>query len=293
MKLDGIFAPLTTPFAADGNVTLDRLRENIGRYNQTRLRGYVINGSTSESVLLRWEEVHHIWEAAKAAAAPGKLLIAGAGAESTAETIEQTNRAASLGYELALVRTPSFYKPAMSDAALAAHYLRVADESRIPILLYSVPIFTNIVVKAPLAAQLAKHQNIVGIKDSSGSVEGIASIIAAAPEGFPVLVGSASTLHESLGKGAAGAILALANAFPEICVDIFEASRTGDSARANLLQRKLSTASELLGSRYGIAGLKYAMDRLGYFGGAPRPPLLPVDESEKRDIDAMLAKVAS
>jgi 4-hydroxy-2-oxoglutarate aldolase len=292
VKLDGIFAPLTTPFTPDGSVAADRLRENITRYNRTRLRGYVINGSTSESVLLRWEEVYGVWEAAKRAAAPDKILIAGSGAESTSETIEHTSRAASLGYELALVRTPSFYKPAMSDDALATHYLRVADASQIPILLYSVPVFTNVAIGASLAARLAKHPNIAGIKDSSGNVKGIAAIIAVAPKSFQALVGSASTLCESLEKGAVGAILALANAFPEICADIYEASRAGDSVPANSLQTKLSTVSERLMKRHGIAGLKYALDRLGYFGGAPRPPLLPVNEPEKREIDAMLANVA-
>jgi 4-hydroxy-2-oxoglutarate aldolase len=292
MKLDGVFAPLTTPFSADGSVALDRLRENIGRYNQTRLRGYVINGSTSESVLLRWDEVYRIWETAKEAAVPGKLLIAGSGAESTSETIEHTNRAASLGYELALVRTPSFYKPAMSDQTLATHYLRVAESSRIPILLYSVPIFTNITVKASLVASVAKHPNIIGIKDSSGDVAGISAIIDAAPKSFQTLVGSASTLHESLKAGAVGAILALADAFPETCVDVYEASRAADPTRASQLQKKLSAASEMFGARYGIVGLKYALDRLGYFGGPPRPPLLPVNETEQREIDAMLVKVA-
>jgi 4-hydroxy-2-oxoglutarate aldolase len=293
MKLDGIFAPLTTPFSEDGSVALDRLRKNIGRYNQSRLRGYVVNGSTSESVLLRWEEVYRVWEMAKDAAAPGKILIAGSGAESTSETIEHTNRAASLGYELALVRTPSFYKPAMSDQILATHYLRVAEASRIPILLYSVPVFTHVTIEAPLVARVAKHPNIVGIKDSSGNVAGISATIAAAPKSFQAFVGSSSTLQESLKAGAVGAILSLANAFPEICVDIYEASRAGDSARADSLQKKLSAASEMLGTRYGIAGLKYALDRVGYFGGLPRPPLLPVNESEQHEIDAMLARFAA
>jgi 4-hydroxy-2-oxoglutarate aldolase len=292
MKLDGIFAPLTTPFSVDGSVALDRLRENVGRYNQTPLRGYVINGSTSESVLLRWEEVYRVWETAKGAAASGKMLIAGSGAESTSETIEHTNRAASLGYEFALVRTPSFYKPAMSDLTLATHYLRVAEASRIPILLYSVPIFTNVTIKATLVASVAKHPNIIGIKDSSGDMAGISAIIAAAPKSFQALGGSSSTLYESLSAGAVGAILALANAFPEICVDIYEASRSGNSTRASELQKKLSGASEMFGARYGIAGLKYALGRLGYFGGPPRPPLLPVKETEQHEIDTMLASVA-
>src|SRR5271170_675126 len=168
MNLRGIFPPLTTPFAPDGNIAPERLRENIARYNPIRLAGYVLNGSTSESVLLRWEEVYRLWETAKEAAAPGKTLIAGTGAESTAETIEHTNRAAALGYDAALVRTPSFYKPAMSENVLAEHYLRVADAARIPVLVYSVPIFTHIQVEAPLIARVAEHPNIIGMKDSSG-----------------------------------------------------------------------------------------------------------------------------
>src|SRR5580704_19616095 len=133
MNLHGIFPPLTTPFGPDGAIAPARLRENIARYNRVGLAGYVLNGSTSESVLLRWEEVYRIFETAKEAAAPGKTLIAGTGAESTPETIEHTNRAASIGYDAALVRTPSFYKPAMNEEALAEHYLRVAEAARIPI----------------------------------------------------------------------------------------------------------------------------------------------------------------
>jgi 4-hydroxy-2-oxoglutarate aldolase len=292
VKLHGIFPPLTTPFAPDGSVSISHLRDNIGRYNQTRLAGYAINGSTSESVLLRWDEVYRIWEAARAAAAPDKILIAGTGAESTAETIEHTNRAASLGYAVALVRTPSFYKPAMSEDALAEHYLRVADAARIPILVYSVPIFTHVTVEAPLIARISKHSNIIGMKDSSGNVQRVADIIAAAPKEFQTLVGSASTLYESLEKGAVGAILALACAFPELCVEIYECSRAGDSAKAHSLAQQLIAPAKTFGPQYGIAGLKYALDRLGYFGGPPRPPLLPVGEPARREIDALLSNVA-
>src|SRR6201987_1044790 len=123
MNLHGIFSPLATPFAADGAIAPAKLRENIARYNRIGLSGYVLNGSTSESVLLRWEEIYRLWETAKEAAAPGKILIAGTGAESTAETVENTNRAASLGYDAALIRTPHFYKPQMKTDALSEFYL--------------------------------------------------------------------------------------------------------------------------------------------------------------------------
>lgn len=268
------------------------LRENIARYNKTGLAGYVPNGSTSESVLLRWEEVYKIWETVKESASAQKMLIAGTGAESTAETIEHTNRAASLGYAAALVRTPSFYKPAINDDLLAAHYLRVADEARIPVLLYSVPVFTHVTIGTSLVARVAHHPNIIGIKDSSGSVEGAREIIAAAPKTFQTLVGSPTTLFESLDIGAMGAILALADVFPELCVEIFECSRAGERDKAQRLAQKLLAPAKMFGPQYGIPGLKCALDRQGYYGGPPRLPLLPVNDAAKSEIDAMLMNLA-
>lgn len=288
MILQGVFAPLTTPFATDGSLALDGLRANIARYNETPLAGYVLNGSTSESVLLLWSEVYRVWETAKEAATRGKTLIAGTGAESTAETIEHTARAAALSFDAALVRTPSFYKPAINDDMLAEHYIRVADAARIPVLIYSVPVFTHVTVQASLIARLGTHPNIIGMKDSSGDVEGVAKIITAAPKTFKTLVGSASTFYDSLERGACGAILAVANALPEMCCEIWAAFQSRDAERARALQQKLTAAGKMFGPQYGIAGLKYALDRRGYYGGPPRPPLLPVNEEARREIDAML-----
>jgi 4-hydroxy-2-oxoglutarate aldolase len=293
MKLHGIFAPLITPFDADGNGALGQVRDNVALYNKTKLAGYVPNGSTSESVLLRWEEVYKVWEAVREAAAPEKILIAGTGAESTAETIEHTNRAAKIGYAVALVRTPSFYKPAVNDHMLAEHYLRVADAARIPVMVYSVPVFTHVTVGASLIERVGKHPNIVGLKDSSGDIAGVSAIIAAAPKEFQTLTGSASTVHEALQVGAVGAILGLADAFPDLCAEIYAAAGAGDRARAQTLAQNLVVPSKMLLMDYGIAGLKYAMDRLGFFGGLPRLPLLAVSDAGKVEIEAMLANLIS
>ncbi|HEY4948832.1 MAG TPA: dihydrodipicolinate synthase family protein [Candidatus Acidoferrales bacterium] len=293
MKLHGIFAPLTTPFDSDGNVALGEVRNNVALYNKTKLAGYVPNGSTSESVLLLWEEVYKVWEAVRDAAAPGKILIAGTGAESTAETIEHTNRAARIGYAVALVRTPSFYKPSINDHMLAEHYLRVADAARIPVLVYSVPVFTHVTVEASLVARVAKHPNIIGMKDSSGDMNGIAAIIAAAPKEFQTLTGSASTLYEALELGAAGAILGLADVFPDLCAEIYEAASVGDRAKAQTLAQKLMPPAKTLLMDYGIGGLKYAQDRMGFYGGLPRLPLLGVSDAGKLEIDSMLANLIS
>jgi 4-hydroxy-tetrahydrodipicolinate synthase len=293
VNLEGIFPPVTTPFAADGSVVLERLRENIAKYNRTRLAGYVVNGSTGESVLLTWEEVYRAWSAAREAAAPEKVLIAGTGAESTAETVEHTNRAASLGYHAALVRTPSYFKAQMSERVMTEHFLRVADAAKIPVLIYSVPQFTGVAVEAPVVAKLAEHPNIIGIKESSGNVQRVAEIIAAAPPRFQTLVGSASTLFPSVAMGAVGGILALACALPELCVELYEAVRSGQVERARVFQEQLLVPANILVARYGVAGLKYALDRLGYYGGPPRRPLLSLDEAAKRELDAVLSGVAS
>jgi 4-hydroxy-2-oxoglutarate aldolase len=292
LDLAGIFTALTTPFGADGSLGLDGLRANLARYNRTGLAGHLVAGSTGEAVLLEREEIERVWAAAREAAAPEKILIAGVGAESTRETIARANRAASLGYAAALVVTPSYYKPAMTAEALAEHYRRVADAARIPVLLYSVPQFTGVALEAAVVERLAGHPNIAGMKDSSGNVQRLTEILGGVPAGFQLLVGSASTLYPSVVLGAVGGILALACALPEACLQLYDAARRGDAARARVLQRQVLAANATLVSCYGIAGLKYAMDRLGYSGGPPRSPLLPVSESSRREIDAALANIA-
>src|SRR5258708_18532708 len=186
-------------------------------------------------------------------AAKGKKILAGTGAESTAETIERTKRAAELGYDAALVKTPHYYKPAYKPDVLIAHYRRVGDESPIPVMLYSIPQFTGIALAAAEVAALAEHPNIIGIKDSSGNVQGIGEIIGATPPAFQVLVGSAASMYPSLAIGARGAILALACVLPEKCVALFELVRQGEHEKARELQSILLRASKLIVSEIGIA----------------------------------------
>jgi 4-hydroxy-2-oxoglutarate aldolase len=291
MDLSGVFPALITPFAADGSVSLADLKHNLHRYNGTDLAGYVVLGSTGESVLLSREETDGILATAKEAAAPEKKLIAGTGAESTAETIEKTKRAAELGYHAALVKTPHYYKPAYKPDVLIAHYRRVADNSPIPVLLYSVPQFTGVALEAPEAAALAEHPNIIGIKESSGSVQRVSEIVVAARNEFQVLVGSASTMYPSLMIGARGAVLALASALPEKCVALYHFARRGQLEQARELQQLLVKASKLIVSEAGIAGVKFVMDQRGYRGGIPRPPLLPLTDEVKKRLIALLASL--
>jgi len=290
VNVSGIFPALTTPYHPDGSVALDHFKADLARYNKTGLAGYVVLGSTGESVLLSSAEADSLLAAGKEAAAPGKLLIAGTGAESTAETIARTKRAASLGYDIALVKTPYYYKPAYNAETYLRHYRAVADASPIPVLLYSVPIFTGITLEAPEIVALAQHPNIVGIKDSSGAIQRIVEVSAQAPKEFQVLTGSAGVLYPALVSGAKGAILALASPLPEKCVELFELFQTGQYAAAQNLQQHLALASKAIVSEGGIAGVKHAMDLRGYHGGIPRLPLLPLANANKTSIAQVISQ---
>jgi 4-hydroxy-2-oxoglutarate aldolase len=289
VDFSGVFPALTTPFEEDGSVSLADLKHNIHKYNATDLAGYVVLGSTGESVLLKQAEMDGILVTVKDAAAKEKKLIAGTGAESTAETIERTKRAAELGYHAALVKTPHYYKPSYKPEVLVAHYRRIADESPIPVLLYSVPQFTGVALESSETVLLAEHSNIIGIKESSGNVQRVAEMIAGAPSAFQVLVGSAATVYPSLVIGARGAILALASALPEKCVALFELVRKGHHEKARELQSVLVRASKRVVSEMGIAGLKHVMDQRGYRGGLPRLPLLPLQHEQKKRLNEFLA----
>jgi len=289
VNFSGVFTALTTPFALDGSVSLPDLKHNVQRYNQTDLAGYVALGSTGEAVLLTRAEMDGILATVKESAPKEKKLLAGAGAESTAETIERTKRAAEFGYDAVLVKTPYYYKPAYRPEVLVAHFRRVADESPIPVMLYSIPQFTGIALGATEVAALAEHPNIIGIKDSSGNVQGVAEIVAATPPAFQILVGSAASVYPSMTIGARGAILALACALPEKCVALFELFQQGHHEKARELQAILVRASKLMVSELGIAGVKHAMDQRGYRGGIPRPPLLPLHHEQKKRLTEFLA----
>ncbi len=291
MNVSGVFPALTTPFAADGSVSVADIKHNVTRYNTTGLAGYVAIGSTGESVLLSRKEVDTVLVAVKEAAAPGMKLIAGTGAEGTAETIERTKRAAELGYHVALVKTPYYYKPLYKPEVFIAHFRRVADASPIPVMLYSVPQFTGVALEAPEVGVLAQHPNIIGLKESSGVVQRAADILAVVPASFQLLVGSASMMFPSIMLGAVGSILALASALPEQCVALCAAARNGQLDKARELQGGVQEASKVIVSQAGIPGVKYAMDLAGYKGGLPRLPLQPVSEDQKKAIEKVMVKL--
>jgi 4-hydroxy-2-oxoglutarate aldolase len=286
MKLQGIFPPIATPFDHNGDIYPAKVRHNVEKWNRTALAGYVVMGSTGESVMLTADEKYTMWELVAKHAAPEKLLIAGTGMEGVRETVALTNRAAEMGYKAAMVRTPHYYKNLVNRADAQALYFRaVADQSRIPLIIYNWPQATGVDIPVEAVVALSEHPNVIAIKESSGNLEKVMQMIREVKHGFQVLVGSAPTLWPSLLMGASGAILAYANAAPYSVIAIWEAWRTREEAAGLDWQNRIGRPAALVTTKYGIPGLKYAMDLNGYYGGPPRLPLVTPTPEAKREIE--------
>ena len=286
MKLQGIFPPVTTPFDHAGNLYPVKVEHNVEKWNKTTLAGYVVCGSTGETPLLSAEEKCQLLELVVKSAAPEKILIAGTGVDGVHETVCLTNRAAELGYKAALVLTPHYFKNQMSRPETQMVYFRaVADRAKIPVLLYNFPQVTGVDLSWETVVALSEHPNIIGMKDSSGNVERLMHVVREARDGFQVLVGSAQILLPALLMGATGGILAYANAAPYSAIAIWEAFRTREEEAARDWQRRVGRAAPYVTSKYGIPGLKYAMDLNGYYGGPPRLPLCTPTPQAKKEIE--------
>lgn len=292
MKLQGIFPPITTPFQYDGSLYKAKVFHNVEKWNKTNLAGYVVCGSTGESVMLTPDEKFQMWEWVAEAAAQEKLLLAGTGVESVRETVWLTNRAAEMGYKAAMVRTPHYYKNLLNrDDAQMLYFRSVADQSKIPLMIYNWPQTTGIDISPDAVAALSEHPNIIAIKESSGNLEKVMQLIRVVKPGFQVLVGSAPTLWPSFVVGATGAVLAFANAAPYACITIWEAHRTREQEAAKDWQNRIARAAQLVTVKYGVPGLKYAMELNGYYGGPPRLPLTTISPIAKKEIDAAFAEI--
>ena len=287
LDLNGIFPPIPTPFV-DGHVAYDELAFNIEKWSKTGLKGLVAMGSNGEYVYLSAEEKRKFVEKVVALTPDHMLVIAGTGCESTRETIELTRDCAASGAHAALVVTPHYYGGRMNEAALLAYFTAVADQSPIPILLYNVPKFTHVNLTCRLVAQLSRHPNIAGIKDSTGNVIQLGEFLNHVEAEFSLMVGTAGALFGALALGCVGGVLALANVAPQNCVKIHALVKEGNFEAAKQLQIKMIPVNQAVTATYGVPGLKAAMDMLGYFGNDPRPPLLPASEKEKSEIRDIL-----
>ncbi|MDI6824132.1 MAG: dihydrodipicolinate synthase family protein [Bacillota bacterium] len=286
-KFAGVFAPIPTPFDEGGEITYGALRQNLARWAGTRLAGLVVLGSNGEFALLDPDEKEALVGFVREHFPADRPVIAGTGCESTRATIRFTRRAAQLGADAALVLNPHYYKGSMTDAALKRFFLEVAEASPIPVMVYNMPGNTGLNLSAGLVVELAQHPNIVGVKDSSGNIVQISEIVAGAPEGFAVFAGSGSFLLPTILMGGVGGTLAVANVLPNQCADIVSLAGEGRLEEARVLQLGILEANAAVTSRWGIAGLKAALDMIGYYGGPPRLPILPLGEAERsrlRDI---------
>jgi len=282
--LHGVFPPIPTPLDANGEVAYDALAANLARWNEFGLAGYVVLGSNGEAVYLSEDESLRVLEAARQAIPSGKAMLAGTGRESTRATIATTLAAANAGADAALIVTPNYFDGKMTPGALIDHYAAVAAESPIPIAVYNVPKFTHVDMDADTIARLSEIPNIVGIKDSSGNIAKLGDIVRLSRPGFQVLVGTASAFFAGLALGAVGGVLALANVAPAQTLEIQHLHQVARWADAADLQRRMLPVNSAITARFGIAGLKAALDLLGYYGGPVRSPLQPLRDA---DVEAL------
>jgi 4-hydroxy-2-oxoglutarate aldolase len=290
MKLSGVIPPITTPFQ-EGELSSDKLKNNFKKWNKTGLSGYLVLGSNGETVYLNEKEKIKVVEIARASIPRSKFMVVGTGMESTQETIRFTDQVARMGADFALVVTPSYFKGSMKPQILYDHFIAVAESSRIGILIYNVPQFTGINLESEWIAKLSEHPNIIGIKDSSGNIDQLSEIIHLSQKGFAVFVGSAPVFFPALCVGAVGGILAVANVAPQECVRIQSLFKKEKMNKARALQNQLTPLAKVVTTKYGIGGLKMAMDLAGYFGGNPRLPLKKPGKEVEQELKRLLVQL--
>lgn len=284
MILQGMFTPIPTPFSQQGVIAFDALESNIRHWMKTSLDGLVVAGSNGEWPLLSFSERNELFKACVKISGKRFTIIAGTHCASTKETAELSIAAAEAGCDAVLLLPPHYYKGQNSPEAVMGYFTNVADVSPIPVVLYNMPANTGWNLDWTLAAELSQHDNIVGIKDSSGDIVQISLICKNASEGFGVFAGSGSFLLPSLAVGCSGATMGVANLFPDECRRIFNAFFEKDLDLAKDLQLALIDINQAVTKRFGVPGLKAAMDHGGLYGGPPRPPLKPVDEKTRLEI---------
>lgn len=293
MTLQGVYAPVPTPFGADGELDLDGWRGNLDRWMNTGLDGLVVLGSNGEAPYVDDDEADRLIAVARERIPSGRLLITGTGRQSTRSTIAASRRAAAAGADAVLVRTPSLFKSQFTSTTFTQHFNAVADASPVPVVLYNFSALTGVTLPVEVVAALSTHDNIVGIKESGPDMSYVGDLVGLAPERFSVLVGSAPTFLTSLLLGADGGILALAAVAPEACLRLFTLVRQGQLDEAREQQRQIVPLAKLVGSIYGIAGLKAALEVRGFVGGAPRLPLEAVGDEARGRLEAQLSLLSA
>lgn len=287
----GIYTPIVTPFAEDESIDYGKLKHNLGLLAKTDLDGIVVLGSNGEFVYLTHKEKLELIKFCIDNFTKEKRVIVGTSYDSTIETISFCREAAELGADAALILPPHYYKGSMNEEVLYNHFIDVAEESPIPVMLYNMPGNTGINMSSKLVARLAKHPNIVGIKDTAGNIVQLSEIVRDTDDDFVVFAGNAGYLLPALTVGARGATVALGNVLPEQCCKLVGLFKEGKIEEARELQLKLIEINFMVTGGMGIPALKAAMDMLGYKGGIPRRPLRPLEEDKSKVVKAALEKL--
>jgi 4-hydroxy-2-oxoglutarate aldolase len=291
MRLESVFPPMPTPFTRDGAVDENGVTSNARRWIAASLGGIVALGTNGEAALLDESESDRVVAAAREGVPRDRLLIAGVGRESTPATVAAARRAAALGADAVLVRPPSLYRGSITVTALEQHYRTIADESPAAVLLYNYPAFFGTALQPALIEKLARHPNVIGMKETSTDGAQFADVAAVVPESFTILAGSAPGLYPALCAGARGAILAVACVVPALCLQVLAWTREGRHAEMLRRQQRLNPLARAVTTAYGIAGLKAAMGLVGYAGGDPRAPLPPVSSEGVEQIRLLLQSI--
>jgi len=286
----GIYTPIVTPFTDDEEIDYEKMYHNLDRWGETDLAGIVVLGSNGEFAFLSFDEKLILVKEVIKHFNKEKKVIAGTGCESTRETIELSKKVAELGAAAVLVLPPHYYKAAMKDEILYRHYVDVGDESPVPVFVYNMPGNTGINLSSSLVARLSQHPNIVGIKDTSGSIVQLSELVRDTEDDFAVFPGNAGYLFPGLAIGAKGATLALANILPQDCCKLFSLFKDGRMDEAQALQLRMLEINSLVTIKHGIPALKAAMDMLGYQGGKPRRPLRPLPEEGRKLLEEALRR---
>jgi len=286
----GIYTPVMTPFTPEGSVDYDKLKFNLSKWSKTELEGIVVLGSNGEFIYLTEGEKLEVVQFCLRHFSQDKKVIVGTSCESTDETIEFSRKVAGLGADAVLVLPPHYYKSNMTDRVLEQYFNDVADVCPVPVMLYNMPANTGLNLSASLVAKLSLHPNITGIKDTAGNIVQLAEIIRDAAPDFSVFAGNAGFLLPAVVLGARGATLALANVLPEDCCRLFRAAREGKMEEARELQLKMLEINHLVTRGMGVPALKAAADLLGYQGGHPKKPLLPLEKEELNHVLKALQK---
>ena len=289
-QLTGIFPPNMTCFINE-EVAYDKIRMNIEKYEQTGIRGYFPLGSNGEFRSLTDEESLRVVDVYRKFKGKDKVLMAGVARESAKATVEFIKKVADLGVEYATILPPNYFVGAMQDDVLLKYFNYVADLSPIPIVLYNAPKFAQGLLLSPkLITDVSAHPNIAGMKDTSS--EDISIYTKAIPAGsdFYILAGTIEKFYKGLEVGAIGGVLSIANYLPEICCtlqNLYAAGNIEEASKLDVYARQLSSNAA---GKSGIAGVKAAMDVLGYFGGDPRLPVPPLSAEKKAELKAVLQK---